>query len=723
MEKKRRPIRRKVQGMVLLISVAALLLTSAVSIFSMLKIQNDVLSDGKELGANAAANSEEALLALMEQNLLDIVSSKAKLADSELGKFSGYIGQFAAYAETLYKDTSSFVPVEVLPPDKNDKGRLTMQRYLADTNVHLSDVESEMNLLGNLEYVFEPVITSEADMITTIYIGTESGFMLSYDSRADLGDTTESLEEYYDYHDATWYTEAKTSGKTIFTDTYPDAYGRGLTISCASPIYDNEKFVGVVCMDILITDLNRAVIDVDMGEHSYAMLIDHSGRIIASPQISPDQVEFDDILSNTTLPAYEISDELMSGKTGVALTSSSIYYAYTPVSSSQWTLAIHVPSTDITEPVSAIRDNIDNKTDETAASMTQNILTAILIFVICFVLIILIVVFMARQFSRRLTKPLLALNSDVGNISSGNLKYRAEIQDNDEIGDLAVSFNNMAISLEQYISDLTTITAEKERIGAELDVARQIQSSMLPCIFPAFPDRKEIDIYATMNPAKEVGGDFYDFFMVDERHLAIVMADVSGKGVPAALFMVIGKTLIKDHTQPGRNLGDVFTEVNDLLCEANSEGLFITAFEGVLDLCTGEFNFVNAGHEIPFICKAGDVFDAYKIKAGFVLAGMEGMRYKAGSIELAVGDKVFQYTDGVTEATNAQNELYGMERLSDTLNQIKDKKPEEILPAVKQDIDAFVGEAPQFDDITMLCFEYKAKMIIEEGGHEQTERS
>ena len=213
-----------------------------------------------------------------------------------------------------------------------------------------------------------------------------------------------------------------------------------------------------------------------------------------------------------------------------------------------------------------------------------------------------------------------------------------------------------------------------------------------------------------MDPAKEVGGDFYDFFMVDERHVAIVMADVSGKGVPAALFMVIGKTLIKDHTTPGCDLGEVFTKVNNLLCEANSEGLFITAFEGVLDMVTGEFNFVNAGHEMPCICRSGEDYEFHKIRAGFVLAGMEGMRYRAGSLTLNPGDKLFQYTDGVTEATNIHDELYGMDRLRDILNTCKDKTPTEILPIVKADIDAFVGEAPQFDDITMLCLEYKERM-------------
>ena len=259
--------------------------------------------------------------------------------------------------------------------------------------------------------------------------------------------------------------------------------------------------------------------------------------------------------------------------------------------------------------------------------------------------------------------------------------------------------------LERQIKD----SEERQRISTELDVATRIQADMLPCIFPAFPERPEFDIYATMNPAKEVGGDFYDFFMVDETHLAIVIADVSGKGVPAALFMVIGKTLINDHTKSNVDLGKVFSEVNELLCKSNSEGLFITAFEGVLNLVTGEFQFVNAGHEMPFIAKSGGVYEPHKLRAGFVLAGMEGMKYESGSIMLSPGDKIFQYTDGVTEATNASHELYGMERLTDVLVKNTSKSPAQLLPAIKADIDAFVGEAPQFDDITMLCVEYLAK--------------
>lgn len=313
---------------------------------------------------------------------------------------------------------------------------------------------------------------------------------------------------------------------------------------------------------------------------------------------------------------------------------------------------------------------------------------------------------------REMIAPILAVTKEAKRFAETNLPSDTlqSIRKKDEIGVLAKAISKMETDIVDYIENLTAVTAEKERIGAELSVATQIQADMLPRIFPAFPERPEIDIYATMNPAKEVGGDFYDFFMVDERHLAIVMADVSGKGVPAALFMVIGKTLIKDHTKPGADLGDVFSEVNELLCESNNEGLFITAFEGVLDLLTGEFCFVNAGHEMPYISMAGAAYAPYKVRPGFVLAGMEGIRYKAGSIKLSPGDKVFLYTDGVTEATNGDNELYGRQRLDDILTKNTRMSATELLPAVKAEIDAFVGEAPQFDDITMLCMEYQEAM-------------
>lgn len=313
---------------------------------------------------------------------------------------------------------------------------------------------------------------------------------------------------------------------------------------------------------------------------------------------------------------------------------------------------------------------------------------------------------------RRIVMPIRQLNEAslgmVEHLEDGTAP-KIVVKNDDEIKDLADSFSKMYREIGEYIARLETVTAEKERIGAELDVAAKIQTSMLPCIFPPFPNRDEFDIYATMDPAKEVGGDFYDFFMVDDDHLAFVVADVSGKGVPAALFMVIGKTLIKDHTGLHDDLGEVFSEVNNILCASNSEEMFITAFEGVLNLKTGELRYVNAGHETPFICRGDGVYEPFKVKAGFVLAGMEGIRYRGGSVQLKPGDKIFQYSDGVPEAMNGKNEQYGMPRLEKVLAQNSGKAPAELLPAIKADLDAFVGEAEQFDDITMLCIRFNPK--------------
>lgn len=279
----------------------------------------------------------------------------------------------------------------------------------------------------------------------------------------------------------------------------------------------------------------------------------------------------------------------------------------------------------------------------------------------------------------------------------------------DEIENLSASIATMAADLKTYMKNLIMETKEAERIGTELSLASRIQADMLPCVFPAFPEKTEFDIFAAMNPAKEVGGDFYDFFLADESHLVVVMADVSGKGVPAALFMAIGKTLIRDHTNEGKSLGDVFSEVNNILCDVNREGLFITAFEGILNLKTGEFRYVNAGHEPPYIYRSGESFEKYKVRPGFVLAGMEDMKYKEGSIRLGEGDRIFLYTDGVTEAENQKHELYGAERLSHILNMEKAAHPEQLLKKVKEDVNRFTDGARQFDDITMLCVEYRGK--------------
>lgn len=285
-----------------------------------------------------------------------------------------------------------------------------------------------------------------------------------------------------------------------------------------------------------------------------------------------------------------------------------------------------------------------------------------------------------------------------------------KVHGRNEIGKLAKSVEKMSLDMNRYIEDLTNATAEKERLGAELNVAKKIQAEMLPRVFPPYDNHKEVELFASMEPAREVGGDFYDFYMLDDDHFAVVVGDVSGKGVPAALFMVITKTLLKDTAAHEHNPAKVFEHVNQLLCEGNESGLFVTCWMGILTLSTGELRFANAGHNAPLIAQNGEI-KYLTTKPNLMLAGMDGVSYTTHSTKLSIGDRLFIYTDGVTEATNASNELYGENRLITVMKYAINKSSKEILDIVRTDIDEFVDDAPQFDDITMLEMSYLGKKV------------
>ncbi len=284
---------------------------------------------------------------------------------------------------------------------------------------------------------------------------------------------------------------------------------------------------------------------------------------------------------------------------------------------------------------------------------------------------------------------------------------KLNIRTGDEIENLCLTMQSMEEDLGDYIHNLTHVTAEKERLGTELSLATRIQADMLPNIFPAFPGRPEFDVFAAMEPAKEVGGDFYDFFLIDEDHLGIVIADVSGKGVPAALFMMISKILIQNNAMGGKSPKEVLQSVNDQICKNNREQMFVTVWFGILDIVTGVVTAANAGHEYPFIRKPDGSFEVYKDKHGFIVGGMANTKYREYSFLMEPGSKLFLYTDGVTEATDANGEMFGSDRLQDALNAVADASPENVLHGVRKAIGDFVQDAEQFDDLTMLCVEYR----------------
>ena len=277
---------------------------------------------------------------------------------------------------------------------------------------------------------------------------------------------------------------------------------------------------------------------------------------------------------------------------------------------------------------------------------------------------------------------------------------------------IAFACAQISQSGKNMIKKQQEITKASERIETELNLANAIQQHMLPSIFPPFPDHEEIDIYASMIPAKEVGGDFYDMFLIDEDHLALNIADVSGKGVPASLFMMISKILIKNVSKIESDVDKIFYKVNNMLCDGNETGIFVTSWFGILNLKTGIIDFVNAGHNPPLVySKKTKKFEYLKTKANLVLAGLDNSIYTKQQIQIEPGDRIFLYTDGVVESTNINNTQYGEERLKEYLNNHLELNVKEIIEGVKKDIDEFVGDKEQFDDITMLEIVYKKRMI------------
>lgn len=295
---------------------------------------------------------------------------------------------------------------------------------------------------------------------------------------------------------------------------------------------------------------------------------------------------------------------------------------------------------------------------------------------------------------------MVKINKSLAMITGGNLDTVVNVRTNEEFASLSDDINSTVVTLKHYIAEAAA------RIDRELEFARSIQHSAIPSVFPPYPGHSEFDIYATMDTAKEVGGDFYDFYFVGENRLGFLIADVSGKGIPAAMFMMTAKTIIKGYAESGKPVDEVFTTANEKLCESNDAGMFVTAWMGVLDTVTGKVEFANAGHNPPLVRHAGGGFEYLRSKPCFILAGMDGIKYRKNEFTLAPGDEIYLYTDGVTEATDSENNLYGEERLLALLNSMGDLSGEEICRAVKADMDAFVGDAPQFDDITMLYLKY-----------------
>jgi sigma-B regulation protein RsbU (phosphoserine phosphatase) len=701
-------IKIKVLKVILSTSLGALLLLSITSMVSIFNMRQAVLVHSERLGETAAQSSLAALETQVQQQLVSLVQDKAALTDEKLAAIQNQTKMVAEIASHIYTYKDRYKPkvIDYLQPGEVGT---TVPHLRTASGVSFRDIQTEVYLAANVGNILRQITVLDTG-ISASYIGGEAGYFITVDKNSsDLHKTD------YDGRTRSWYMDAKEKDALIWTDLFADSSGRGASISCAMPFYDlsngNKVFKGVAGSGTSLSDnVNQIIDSTKIGKTGYAFLLNNeSGEVIMSPKSTAIRIDEngvirgEDYLHSNNLALQELAQRMINLSSGfmeLEMDGAAVYAAYHPLRSINWSLGIVAPVEEIIAPARLIQQNIIQLTKTTVTEINRSILMICLIMGLVILLVVGITVFLALRLSNSLTAPIISLSDGALTVSAGDINHRFDLKTGDELETLAETFNKM-------IDNIQYITAEKERIGVELNVATKIQASMLPCIFPPFPERKEFDIYAEMHPAKEVGGDFYDFFLVDQNKLVVVIADVSGKGVPAALFMVIAKTLIKNQAQMDKPLNEVFAAVNNQLCENNDTNMFVTAFIGLLEINTGKFIYVNAGHNPPVIKHGDQGFTWLTTKPGIILGTMENVRFKMMETILAEDDILFLYTDGVNEAMNPQDSLFGSERILEVLNAgvAKDNHILDYVKDMLHEIEVFADGAEQADDITMLILQ------------------
>ncbi len=534
-------------------------------------------------------------------------------------------------------------------------------------------------------YKFDPNVSDLA-----LYFYRRDGEVRS----ADLG------SDSYSYRKWDWYTVPKKLERPVWSEPYFDkGGGETLMTTYSVPFYretgGEKEFLGIATADMSLVGLQKFIASIKVGKTGYGFLISKKGTLITHPET--------DLVMDKTIqevarlrnnPALlKIGGQMMRGEIGFApvkdtSTGKETWMAFAPVPASDWSFAVMFPKGELMQDLHALNRAV------LVIGLTGLVFLALAI----------------TLFSNSITKPLRVLAIKTKDVGSGHLDFELPpARSKDEVGSLTESFRHMKDALKRYITKLTETTSEKEKIQSELKIAQRIQMDILPKVFPPFPEREEFDIFAMMRPAKEVGGDFYDFYFIDEDHLCLAIGDVADKGVPAALLMAMTKTYMKSTVKVIHNVPGVMYKTNKELCIGNDSGMFVTAFCCILNVKTGEVFSSNAGHNPPLVIRKGKDPEFLEEDSGFALGAFEDVFYEEQKMVLRPGDTLLLYTDGVTEAMNRERQLFSEERLRKGLSKHRDDPIKEMVEKLVSGIDSFARGAPQSDDITVMVLKYYGK--------------
>ena len=708
-------LQQKIINLVLLFILLLIGVYTAVTVWHQRNLSEVVQNASYRQQNSIKEVSEQTMESVLNTSLMQATALQGYIADDLFYDVRSDVLTLQAFATELFEHAENFSAHPVDYPSASNDGKAAVML------IHEEGADPEASeTLGIVGHMSEIMLAmyKGSDRLGSVFVGTADGNMVLVNDRSGAYIAPDGSALTLDIRHRPWYKQAAEAGELIFTGLELDAYTEIPMLECAAPVYHDGQLVAVVSADIFLDSISDYIDQATSGG-GFLCMVDGDGRVLfSSRKDGVLKAEYSenapDLRENENRELAQFVTKALSESTGmeqITVDGEVCYMTAVPMTSVGWTVLSGVEKELTYQPTAAMLERYEEINTEAQEAYMQGAQHSKNTLFVTTAVILLLAVTSALILAGRIVKPLQRMTGRINALRDGGTVFEMEdaYRTDDEIEILAESFSSLSKRTKDYIEQITRITAEKERIGTELALANRIQADMLPNIFPAFPDRPEFDIYASMDPAKEVGGDFYDFFLIDENHLGLVMADVSGKGVPAALFMMIAKILMQNYAMTGFSPAEVLKAVNNQVCANNREDMFVTAWLGILDIRTGKIVAANAGHEYPVLMKTKGQFELIKDKHGFVIGGMEGAKYSEYTLELAPGSKLFLYTDGVPEATDAENRLFGMERMLAALNEDTSASPKDIIQQVRRAVDVFVKEAEQFDDLTMLCLEFRGE--------------
>lgn len=667
----------------------------------MANLGNYATDSSLALGEQAIGESTTALEEDAESNLLRLATDQAEISDMVFERIISEMDVIYSFGKDVIKGSN------VTPDEWYTKDEIPLRAgeygviHIPD-GVSMRDSQDEINNLSSFQSVFNPLFHAD-NRLTALYIASSSGPLLFFPWNPRIDST-------FDPRTRPWYRDALNHEGIVWSDPYVDALGNGLTLTCSKKLENKElNLTWVIGADITIETINYRIITTQLGDDGYAFLINQKGDVISRPGLTAGSTRWDEsfntenLLEGSNSDLRNITHDMINGLSGVSrcrFQEGDKYIAYAPIKSVGWSIGLVVPVESVIAPAQVTGNVIQNASEETHLHITEQMKFLQTALIASFILLFFGIMGIAIFFSRIITDPLHILSESVKRIGSGDLQTSVEITSGDEFEDLAGTFNRMTDDLRNHIQELRRTTAEKERFTRELEIAQGIQQSFLP---DTIPEITGMDLAVFSSPALEVGGDFYDFIPVGEHEWGLVIADVSGKGVPAALFMALSRTLIRVSATWKTDPAAAITEANSLICRDSKTSMFVTLFYLIIDSQKRQITYVNAGHNPPLLLTQENSSDVTLLRAeGIALGIIEGIDLASVTVPLKAGDLVALYTDGITEAMNSEGEEYGMERFSEILLKSREKGPAEIIEDIRASVKEFTKTTPQSDDITLI---------------------